>query len=210
MKNNIDMEFIDNINEYNLATNILSNHIDLAKKIQTNPFKTDFNLFNAFDFDFIFDDAFIIGLKKFLKEIGDIGCYFYVTQPNPKTYFFKHFQKFSIFEMPSDFSNEEFDDIVTRNPGDSPSDSLVNNSQEIAIFSTSGKWCILANREIEMAIIGFNEANLQDDFLKCFNNSYNNMQILTIKDYSDFLCEFLELNEHQKMLYHNLITNYSQ
>ena len=93
-----------------------------------------------------------------------------------------------------------------KDPGDSPSDAIAINSFEIAFYSSSDNWCILASRDLEIAIIGF----LKLDYIERFEKSFDNYQDIfySVENYVSYLFDILEMNENKKVIYRNIVNNY--
>lgn len=200
------MSFIENKTEFEKVKKNLFTKIDKKKNFESNPFLLKFKYFRAFDFDFLFEYSFINSIKKETKLDNQIEYYFYVLKPDPLEYFYKHFGKFNVFKFPAQFNEIEFDNILMKDPGDSPSDAIAINSFEIAFYPSSGNWCILASRDLEIAIIGFSKLDYIEKFEKCFDN-YQDI-FYSVENYVSYLFDILEMNESQKVIYKNIVHNY--
>ncbi len=179
----------------------------LEKGFDQNPFKEYYNYFLGFEFDFIFHKSFFDGLKVFLGKIGDSSVVFYTIDPSADKYFFHYFGNYSVFEISSDATDEELNEILTLDPGDSPADALCTNSNEIAWYSSSKEWAIIGSRDWEIAIVGFTSTNIKDKFVKSFDEDAQTM-FTTIQVQAKTLDEMLNFNEEGKTAYENLVHNY--
>lgn len=165
-------------------------------------FNESFYYFLFIDFDYIFEDSFFLNLSSFLRMENLKEYIFYVENPNPETYFYKHFKKFNVSIIPVDSEVRYLNNFFLKDPGHSPADAIIYNSFDIFLFSNDSKWGIVASRDLETAVIGFKDIMTKELFLKEFhsdrdsidnlesfkqnmhtNNSYNNIIDLLIKNY---------------------------
>lgn len=179
------------------------------KSFEQNPFKSHFRYFLAFEFEFIYHELFFEGLKVFLEQIGDENVCFYTLSPSPAKYFFQNFKKYSVFEIDVTASYDELNSILTKDPGNSPADSLVDNSNEICWFSKSDKWSILASREWEIAIVGFSDLEVKEKFKESFNEDAQTMYT-SVQEQVNVLNEMLCFKEEVRTEYQKLIESYRE
>lgn len=171
-----------------------------------NKFNKDFKYFLAFEFDFIYDAKFSEGLKNYLKSLG-LSCYtFYTINPSPEKYFYKHFSKYNIGIISINATDEELNDFLMRDPGGSPADALAINSQEVALFSDSNNWGIVASRDMEIGIIGFTSKMEVAHFLSSFGVDSDMFHNVTKQ--IEILDSMLGFNEFNKLYYKRLMENY--
>src|SRR5690606_15426118 len=109
---------------------------------------------------------FFEGLKEFLSKIGDKTVTFYTIDPPPEEYFYKHFQKYSVFEISNDATDKELNHIMMKNPGDNSADAIALTSDEISWHSSSNDWGIMGSKDWEVAIVGFTSENIKELFIK--------------------------------------------
>lgn len=79
--------------------------------------------------------------------------YLIVVEPDPKTYFFRHFKRFPALEI---FGFDSVDEILAdlvKDPGGSPADSIAFNSRLLWAFSKEGSWSMYIDREREVALL---------------------------------------------------------
>lgn len=164
------IDFVKNKKEYENYNRKFLNIFKENTPFERNPFNTRFNYFLGFDFDFVYDELFFTGIKSFLSKIKDEKLIFYTINPHPEEYFYKHFGKFSVFEIGINNTDEDLNKIMTTNPGDSPADSLAINSNDIAWFSNSDDWGIICSRDWEISIVGFTNKKILDLFISSFAN----------------------------------------
>lgn len=177
---------------------IFNSNNHLPKKV----FNESFNYFLFIDFDYLFEDSFFLNLSSFLKKMNLKDYIFYIDNPNPETYFYKHFKKFNVSIIPVNSELDCFNKFLFEDPGDSPADAIIYNSFDIFLFSNDSKWGITASRDLDIAVIGFKdiitkrnfleEFSLDKDYINDFkslkknidiNNGYNDMINLLIENY---------------------------
>ena len=177
------------------------------KAFEENPFSQNFKFFLGFEFDYIFHDSFFEGLKNFVKTSGDKTLVFYTINPSPEEYFYYHFKKYNVIELGVCTTDSELNDIMTKDPGESPSDALCLNSNDICWFSDSKDWAILGSRNHELAIVGFTELDMKNLFIDCYSSKGQTMftslrnQINALRDLSD---------EYTEESFNQLLQNYTR
>ena len=172
-----------------------------------NPFNENFKYFLAFEFEYIFHELFFEELKYFLKQMGSHSVVFYTIDPSPEEYFYRHFEKYSIFEISTFATDEDLSQIMTKDPGGSPADTICVGSNEVCWFSDSDDWAILGSREWEIAIIGFTNLNIKQKFIKSLSEDGQTM-FTSIKTQVDALDDMLGFNKEIKEEYRKLVESY--
>ena len=157
-------KLIQNKFEFEIYKEMLFERIS-DDEFEKNPFKGHFKHFLGFEFEFNYHELFFEGIKSFLQKIDNASVVFYTIDPSPEKYFYRHFGKYSVFEISSNASDEELNEIMTQDPGNSPADSLDTNANEISWFSKSDDWSILGSREWEIAVVGFTNKEIKKEFL---------------------------------------------
>lgn len=171
-----------------------------------NSFNDTFKYFIAFDFDYIFEEIFFEGIISFLNKIKDEKLFFYTINPSPEDYFFLHFKKYSAFELETNKSYNDFNDILYKDPGENAADAIGINANEIACFSNSNDWAIIGSREWEIAIVGFTFLETKETFLTSFKE---NSEIFTsIEEQVTILDDMLNFDKNVKSDYKKLADNY--
>lgn len=177
-------------------------------RFEDNPFNECFKHFVAFEFDFIYHESFFKGIKNFLSEKGVGTVIFYTIDPSPEEYFYHHFEKYSVFEISSNATDEELSKIMMKNPGDSPADALAINSNEISWFSPSDDWAIIGSRDWEIGLIGFIDQTTKELFLNSFSESVD--MFFPIQQQVEIYQGMFEFTEVRKKIYDKLIKNYQE
>lgn len=174
---------------------------------EENPFHERFKYFLGFEFDYIFNESFFEGLKEFSKASGNESIVFYTIKPSPLDYFFRHFNKFNLFEISNTASDSELNEILTKDPGGSPADSLFTNSNEITWFSESEDWAILCSRDWELGIVGFTNHLIKNLFTQSYTNDGQSM-FTTIEKQIIALEQIKSFNQQMIKRHRILLKNY--
>ncbi|RKR38692.1 hypothetical protein [Paraburkholderia sp. BL17N1] len=69
-----------------------------------------------------------------------------VLNPDPFNYFNMHFGKYPGFIVGTQHTDDDFFEILTRDPGDSPADAIGFYSEQYAVLPISGEWFFYADR----------------------------------------------------------------
>ena len=198
------LSFISDKNEFLTEKNRVNQIFDLEKDLPDNMFSNQFKYFNGFEFDIIYGEDFFNDLKTFLTKIGDTSVSFYTILPSAENYFFKHFDKYSVVKIDTKCTYDEYFGLLNIDPGNSPADSLFDNAETIAFYSSNENWAILASRDCEIGIAGFTDKIIQDTFIKALYNS----RITSVKTRIDDLNEMLHFKGETLEFYNKLESNY--
>lgn len=69
-----------------------------------------------------------------------------VLNPDPFSYFNMHFGKYPGFIVEPQHSDDDFFEILMKDPGDSPADAIGFYSEQYAVLPLSGEWFFYADR----------------------------------------------------------------
>ncbi|MFM0174018.1 hypothetical protein [Paraburkholderia sediminicola] len=69
-----------------------------------------------------------------------------VINPDPFSYFNQHFGKYPGFIVGAQHTDDDFFEILMRDPGDSPADAIGFYSEQYAVLPISGEWSFYADR----------------------------------------------------------------
>lgn len=200
------INFVENKKEFENYKNQYLKLFDPEKRFQDNPFKSNFNYFIGFDFNFIFSEVFFSSIKDFVKKIKSEHLFFYTIEPSPEEYFFKYFKKYNVLNIKLTDTEMDLNNIMMKDPLDSPSDALAINSNEISWFSNSDDWAIIGSREWEISIVGFTSLEMKGKFLSSFGD---NLDIFTsIEQQVHILDDMLNFDKELKADYNELTKNY--
>lgn len=199
------IDFISETDQYNKYRMKVKSLLK-QKAFEENPFNQKFKYFLGFEFDYIFNQSFFEGLKAFAKSNGDQTIVFYTIQPSPEEYFFHHFNKYNVIEIDVSTKDSELNDILTKDPGDSPADSLCIGSDDICWFSESENWVILCSRDWELAIVGFTDLTTMNHFVGSYDST-NQTMFTSIETQLNSLRQIKSFDSMEGA-YNKLIQNY--
>lgn len=196
------VEYISQPDQFDIEKEYLRRVFNDQVDLPNNLFTTDFKYFEAFEFDLIYFDAFFDGLKLFLKKTNNNWFTFYTILPSPEEYFFKHFGKFSAGKVNLDCNYDDYIDFLNSDPGNSPADAPIHNSELVAFYSNEPNWGIVGSKDAEIAIVGFKHKVIRNVFLNSFKG---NVKFGSIEWR---MYQMLNLKEDGKDFFLNLINNY--
>ncbi len=174
---------------------------------EINPFNEHFKYFIGFDFDFIFKESFFERLKEFLTRIKNRKVVFYTIDPSPEEYFYKHFEKYSVFEIDTKSTYQDLNEIMYKAPDDENfADSIGINSNDISWFSASNDWGIIGSRDSEIAVVGFTSKSIKRLFISSFGEESH--MFTTIEKQVEIMRELIDFSSFAETHYNNLIKNY--
>jgi len=103
--------------------------------------------------DFLHFDSSNIGTQIFLDLIRSIAAFngagefaMIVINPDPFSYFNMHFGKYPGVIVEAQHTDDDFFEILMRDPGDSPADAIGFYSEQYAVLPMSGDWFFYADR----------------------------------------------------------------
>ncbi len=172
-----------------------------------NPFNPDFKYFLAFEFDFIYHELFFEGLKEFLLRIGDKKVTFYTIDPSPVDYFFKRYNKYSVFEISNIATDDELNEIMMKDPKKPSGDAIALTSDDISWFSASNDWVIMGSRDWEVAIVAFTSKRIKQLFVESFSENAQ-LMFTSVEQFVEEFKEMVVFNDIRTNFYNNLIKKY--
>ena len=162
-------EFISDKKTFDGLTSEIYTIIEKDVGLPAMLFKDEIGDYLAFEFEQIFGKCFFSGIVNYSIKTNNHSIVFYILEPSPNDYFFKHFAKYSVFKIDNSTSYEEFEDILSNDPGESKADAIVYNSDVILVMPESRDWIVYGSRNWEIAIIGFRNSKTKNAFSDCFN-----------------------------------------
>lgn len=98
-------------------------------------------------------------LRKSRSALAGDTVLLSVLDPEPITYFYKHFNKINSFYFKADITEDKYYDIRSRNPGN-PSDAIQFNTGIETYIPSSLSWAMWGERSPELAMIGLDDPAL--------------------------------------------------
>lgn len=145
----------------------------LVKKsmvLPENVFNERLCCFTFLTFYEILTFLFFDDLNSFLKKLDESNFFVCVMDPNPRSYFAKHFNFFGSIKFSDKDNKNDYISALNNYPMDSPADALMYNSNELVISSVNSKyeWAIFAQRDVDLAICAFSDSKE----MSLFQSSY--------------------------------------
>lgn len=149
------MKFIESNTEFESVQAALDSLVLKGQKFPESVTKGDFFATRFLSFDWIFTRVFFRRICAHLKSKGESKFWLSVIEPEPRTYFFKHFGQFGSLECRVEDSDREYIRYLNQDPGGSPADAIIHNSNLIAVCSASREWVIVGDRASESSVLAF-------------------------------------------------------
>ena len=117
-----------------------------AERMPSQIFRTQYDRFRFLEFDRFPNPEFLALLRRLMEASLDSKTNLIVLEPDPETYFYRHFGRFGALEIPFDESWDRYCAEMQNGPPSSPADSLAVNSFVLAWFPPSLRWLIWGER----------------------------------------------------------------
>jgi hypothetical protein len=138
--------------------------LDIAGKVVSDPnplfnFRRDrFRHFYYTDSAEALNGRFYAFLKLLCEMHGEKTFYLLTLEPNPITYFFRHFGRYPAFEFGPEDSSDTYKEVLLKDPGNSPADAIAHNGRVITLFPRTLSWFIAIVHPSDLAMIATREA----------------------------------------------------
>ncbi|AIF67964.1 hypothetical protein GZ22_15875 [Terribacillus saccharophilus] len=132
----------------------LSNLIDLKKQLPENMYPNQYDNFFFSEFNMWGSSSFWSVLRNLAKHYGDTHVLTAIIDPHPEDYFYAHFNHYNWANIPLRVSEDEYFDIITRDPLDSPADAIMYNSYKLIWTSESHNWLMYGDRDLNLIVTG--------------------------------------------------------
>jgi hypothetical protein len=157
------IDLITDTEKFKYIEQINKANFNESKDALGNDLSKTFAIIFEFNFDLFYDNSFFEMLKDITCLLKEDEFYFYTIEPSP-SYFYKHFKKFNSFSIPKSATVNEFNEVLMKNPGDSPADAIAINSSVVTMFSESSSWGCIGFRDDDIAQIGFKNETIERNF----------------------------------------------
>lgn len=162
-----------------------SNHVfDRTQLIPENGFAQHLGLYRFFPFDDIFSESIVKGSRR-LAAMDNSEWWIQVIEPDPNTYFHRHYGFFGAFLFSSTDDWRTFLDACGNYPPENCADSLLHNGNILLMHPQSCNWAMIAYRDVNLAIAAF----ASDKHLKAFEETAALILFPNIRealDYADY------------------------
>lgn len=164
------MKFIINKIEFDSINLVIESIVDRRRTFPNIVFKKDYSLYSFFGFYRIFTKDFFDKISDFIRRCDDDVFWVSAVDPDPEQYFFKYFLHYGAIECETNGSSEEYIYLLNQDPGNSPADSLVHNSNILIACSPGADWFIWGEREFDIAVCAFRSDVKRNLFLSMFES----------------------------------------
>lgn len=164
------MQFLTDAIEWRNLRSLVDSVILPSKRLPDFVFKQTWQAFRFADDGFLFDGKFASRMSSFLTGIQQADWTLMVLEPDGEDYFHRHFGVYPVVCGHVGTTDEEFREVLNRDPGNSPADALIGSPNLITFFGPCQDWIGLLDRECEVAVMAFQKPELAKLFAGCFAN----------------------------------------
>jgi hypothetical protein len=118
-------------------------------------FRVQYDRFRFLEFDRFPNPEFLALLRQLMEASLDSKANLLVLEPDPETYFYKHFGCFGALEIQANESWDRYRAEIWDGPPSSPADSLAANSFLLVWFPPSLRWLIWGERNPEVMVLAY-------------------------------------------------------
>lgn len=126
-----------------------------SERMPAQVFRAQYDRFRFLEFDRFPNPEFLALLRRLMEASLDSKANLIVLEPDPETYFYKHFGRFGALEIPAEESWDRYRVEMQSGPPSSPADSLAVNSFLLVWFPPSLRWLIWGERSPEIMVLGY-------------------------------------------------------
>jgi hypothetical protein len=112
------------------------------------------------EWDLLWSRRFADFVIDLTKSSGSDAFRLLVLSPDPLEYFFHHFGSLPMLTLTSSDDSDAYIRAINRDPGNSPADAIVHNSNVIVGWPSSKRWCLYGDRDFEIALIALQQEEL--------------------------------------------------
>lgn len=145
---------LNNFEDFYNEKRKLDSCMDLKKELPENMFTNQYDNFFFSEFDLWGSASFWEILQNLTKHYEDTHVLVAVLDPHPEKYFYAHFNHYNWVNIPITVNDDEYFDIITSDPLDSPADALMYNSIKVVWTSESNNWVMYGDRDVSLIVVG--------------------------------------------------------
>lgn len=164
------MKVVSTERDYEPISAGLAKVLNRGAALPDNVFRQALRCFLFVTFDELFMPLFFDHLKRYLLDVGENGFWVTAIDPDPELYFSSHFDFFGSIEFSSFDTESEYLAALNNYPEDSPADALAHNSTLLMLFSSSYKWAIYGDRNVDIAICAFADEHQRELFRSIYGS----------------------------------------
>lgn len=143
--------------------------LDRKAELPQQVFRSRVTGIRFIDLDELWSEEFFELLQQLTAAVESRRVSVAVLKPDPVDYYYAHFRKFPFIEFDvATSSSADYIKALHEDPGDSPADAIVHNSDVIVIFPENMRWLIYGDRNLEVGVI----AGLDGDAVRKIDSIY--------------------------------------
>ncbi|KEP30444.1 hypothetical protein [Bacillus safensis] len=146
--------FIRSEKEFKFYQNLVDHVFEQNKRLPQQVFRKNFDCFLFQEFEWALSDDILPTIKDLLNSTSDREFLTAVLKPDPVDYYFKEFGYYNWLKASVNISGEDYVNALWTHPKGSIADNIITNSNIVVWLSRSLQWAILADRDLEICIIG--------------------------------------------------------
>ncbi|XYQ03997.1 hypothetical protein ACS7OT_08770 [Bacillus safensis] len=146
--------FIRSEKEFRFYQNLVDHVFEQNKRLPQQVFRKNFDCFLFQEFEWALSDDILPTIKDLLNSTSDREFLTAVLKPDPVDYYFKEFGYYNWLKASVNISGEDYVNALWTHPKGSIADNIITNSNIVVWLSRSLQWAILADRNLEISIIG--------------------------------------------------------
>ncbi|MCY7509782.1 hypothetical protein ABES17_14205 [Bacillus safensis] len=146
--------FVRSEKEFKFYQNLVDHVFDQNKRLPQQVFRKNFDCFLFQEFEWALSDDILPTIKDLLNSTSDREFLTAVLKPDPVDYYFKEFGYYNWLKASVNISGEDYVNALWTHPKGSIADNIITNSNIVVWLSRSLQWAILADRDLEICIIG--------------------------------------------------------
>lgn len=162
------MRFLNDPSEYLLNRKVVSEIIVPNALFPDRVFTDRFGHFQFVTFDQILMRPFFLNIKDFLQAIDEDTFQFSVIDPDPEEYYYGNFFKYSVVTFSSTDTGEDYIVALNADPGRSPADAIMHNSNSVLIYSFSCRWAVYGERDLGIGVCAFSDMSVSNIFTEVY------------------------------------------
>ena len=160
----------NNPKEFNEALKEVRLRLGLSKVLPNKVLDPKYKFFTVCDFAYITYNEFFNGLKDYLLKRSESYFEVLALEPDPVSYFYKHFKKFPLIKFQLSISSKDYTSSMNEDPGENTADALGLNGRILVYFSVKNHWVMYADAEFEICIAAFSSESEYKSFLESSNS----------------------------------------
>jgi len=203
------IDFIYNKDDFEKQSLMKNQIFRLNTLLPDNLFQEELDNFLFFQSDFIYTDGFLRGIQTLINKEGNQSFVFYTLSPDPASYFFFYFKKYSVAIIPINATKQDYFNFLHRDPGGNLADSLWSNGETVGVFSESLDWGLFASKDWEIGVVGFKTDKVKKLFIESFKEDVGPGKIFdTLDSYMEEYNNMFHWKEENIARWNKLRSNY--